>query len=89
MMLKLGDWAYGNQKRVFKYYKELYDEDTERADKVKAIESEMYAEVVTNGTIGDADVLEPIVELETNMNEVPDDDGYVYDNEGNEIDNYE
>lgn len=88
MALKLGDWAYGNQKRVFKYYKELYQEDTERADKVKEIENEMYAEMITTGDVGEtfgASSASP----EMNMTEVPDADGLVYDNEGNEFDNYE
>ena len=88
MALKLGDWAYGNQKRVFKYYKDLYQEDTERADKVKEIENEMYAEMITTGDIGEtfgASSASP----EMNITEAPDADGFVYDNEGNQFDNYE
>ena len=87
MALKLGDWAYGNQKRVFKYYKELYQEDTERADKIKEIENDMYAEMITSGDVGE--IFGGSAPPEMNMTEIPDADGLVYDNEGNEIDNYE
>ena len=85
MVLKLGEWAYGTQKRVFKYYKELYDEDAERADTVKQIETEMYAENVTNGVIGDDNMDAGTSDYQTNISQVADDDGTIYGPEGNEL----
>jgi hypothetical protein len=87
MVLKLGDWGYGNQKRVFKYYKDFYDEDTDRAGKIKDIESEMYADLITNGDIGET--FESPISPEMNMSNAPDADGIVYDQDGSEQANYE
>ena len=42
MKLKLGDWSYGTNKRVFKYYKDLYEDEDKRANEVKDIMHEMY-----------------------------------------------
>ena len=42
MNLKLGDWSYGTNKRVFKYYKELYADEEKRAEEVKDIMQKMY-----------------------------------------------
>ena len=42
MKLKLGDWSYGNDKRVFKYYKNLYESEDARANEVKDMLHEIY-----------------------------------------------
>ena len=62
MKLKLGDWSYGTDKRVFKYYKELYSEENTRAENVKKIMREMYAyqnetNTMTSDIIGDVNNL--------------------------------
>ena len=45
MSYKLGDWSYGNQKRVFKYYKDLYEKEEITANKIKDTMNEMYTMV--------------------------------------------
>ena len=40
--LGLGKWAYGKGKQVFKYYKESYDDENERAKQVKTMMNQMY-----------------------------------------------
>ena len=62
MKLKLGDWSYGTDKRVFKYYKELYSEENTRAENVKKIMREMYdyqneTNTMTSDIIGDVNNL--------------------------------
>ena len=94
MAYKLGEWAYGNQKRVFKYYRELYDEDTKRADKIKEISQELYSDVITSEGVGSNTTLTTLEEegappAEYDIALVPDDDGAVYDKEGNELDDFE
>lgn len=42
MNLKLGEWSYGTNKRVFKYYKDLYDDEDSRANEVKDMMRKMY-----------------------------------------------
>ena len=97
MAAKLGDWSYGNQSRVFKYYKQFYNEDTERANEIKNIAKELYAETITDG---DNDLyngsqfensLTDIINNEEaqDITLVGDEDGIVLDNEGCEIDDYE
>ena len=94
MAYKLGEWAYGNEKRVFKYYRELYDEDTKRADKIKEISHELYSDVLTSEGVGSNTTLATLEEegappAEYDIALVPDDDGAVYDKEGNELDDFE
>ena len=42
MNLKLGEWSYGTNKRVFKYYKDLYEDEDSRANEVKDMMRKMY-----------------------------------------------
>ena len=35
MALKLGDWSYGNDQRVYKYYKQLFEKEKEIAVEIK------------------------------------------------------
>ena len=97
MAAKLGDWSYGNQSRVFKYYKQFYDEDTERANEIKNVARELYAETITSGqnnVYGNSDFENSLTEMineeeAQNMNMVADEDGIVYDEQGCEVDDYE
>ena len=97
MAAKLGDWSYGNQSRVFKYYKQFYAEDSEKANEIKNIAQELYSTTITSGEndIYDDPEFENsftgiIMNEETeNINMIPDEDGIVYDEQGCEIDDYE
>ena len=51
MKLKLGDWSYGTNKRVFKYYKDLYEDEDKRADEVKDIMHKMYEKQSEEGNV--------------------------------------
>lgn len=97
MAAKLGDWSYGDQSRVFKYYKKFYDEDTERANEIKNVAHELYAQTITSGNndvYGGSpfeDSLTNIIRNEEtqNISMVADEDGVVYDDDGSELDDYE
>ena len=97
MAAKLGDWSYGNQSRVFKYYKQFYNEDSEKANEIKDIARELYSESITNGgndiydDTGFEESLTGIITNEEteNISMVADEDGVVYDEVGCEIDDYE
>lgn len=97
MAAKLGDWSYGNQSRVFKYYKQFYNEDTERANEIKNIAKELYAETITdgdnnlyNGSQFENSLTDMINNEEAqDITLVGDEDGIVLDDEGCEIDDYE
>ena len=94
MAAKLGDWSYGNQSRVFKYYKEFYEEDTKKANEIKNIAQELYAETITNNNYEDSEFENTLTEIINqeemqNINMVADEDGIVYDEQGCELDDYE
>ena len=94
MAAKLGDWSYGNQSRVFKYYKEFYEEDTKKANEIKNIAQELYAETITNDNYEDSEFENTLTEIINqeemqNINMVADEDGIVYDEQGCELDDYE
>lgn len=94
MKLKLGDWSYGTNKRVFKYYKDLYEDEDKRANEVKDIMHEMYEKQSQDGNT----VYQETVDVENDF--IPEDqegglfigenDDY-YDEQGQELeidDNY-
>jgi hypothetical protein len=97
MSAKLGEWSYGNQSRVFKYYKQFYDEDTDKANDVKNIAQDLYAETITDGSNEPYDdsqfensLTSIICDEETqNITLVGDADGIVLDDNGCELDDYE
>lgn len=97
MSAKLGDWSYGNQSRVFKYYKQFYNEDTEKANEIKNIAKELYAETITdgnneiyNGSQFENSLTDMINDEEVqNIRLVGDEDGIVLDEEGCEMNDYE
>ena len=97
MAAKLGDWSYGNQSHVFKYYKQFYDEDTERANEIKNVARELCTETITSGqnnVYGNSDFENSLTEMineeeAQNMNMVADEDGIVYDEQCCEVDDYE
>ena len=92
MAYKLGEWSYGNQKRVFKYYKELYEKEEITANQIKETMQEMYTMVespdvnqVSNDTPDDG-----IISDETlNIRMVANDDGEVLGENGEVIEDYE
>ena len=97
MVAKLGDWSYGNQSRVFKYYKQFYNEDTEKANEIKNIAKELYAETITNGSnelYNNSQFENSLTDMINNeeMQEITlvgNEDGVVIDDEGRELDDYE
>jgi hypothetical protein len=97
MTAKLGDWSYGNQSRVFKYYKQFYQEDTDRANEIKDVVQKMYVDTITDGE-NDVynisqfeDSFTNIINNEEteNVNMVPDENGTVYDEQGQELEDYD
>tara|TARA_B110000093_G_C12716099_1_gene304213 strand:- start:139 stop:657 length:519 start_codon:yes stop_codon:yes gene_type:complete len=92
MTYKLGEWSYGNQKRVFKYYKGLYEKEEITANQIKETMQEMYTMVES------PDVTE-VIEQQTdevimndeslNIRLVGDDDGEVIGQDGEIIEDYE
>ena len=88
MKLKLGDWSYGTNKRVFKYYKDLYEDEDKRANEVKDIMHEMYEKQSQDGNT----VYQETVDVENDF--IPEDqegglfigenDDY-YDEQGQEL----
>uniref|UniRef100_A0AB39JBQ9 Uncharacterized protein n=1 Tax=Florenciella sp. virus SA2 TaxID=3240092 RepID=A0AB39JBQ9_9VIRU len=88
MSAKLGEWSYGNHKRVFKYYKEFYEQDKEKSNKVKEIVDELYNDKVTNEDFNSyhSEINEEEGDINYNISNVPDEDGNIIDEEGNEID---
>lgn len=97
MAAKLGDWSYGNQSRVFKYYKQFYHEDTEKANEIKNVARELYSESITDGSnelyenSHFENSLSDIINNEEaqEITLVGDEDGIVLDEEGCEINDYE
>lgn len=97
MSAKLGDWSYGNQSRVFKYYKQFYTEDTDKANEIKDIARDLYSETITNGendVYHDEQFENSLTGIITNeetqhIGTVADEDGNIYDEQGCEIDDYE
>lgn len=97
MTAKLGDWSYGNQSRVFKYYKQFYQEDSEKANEIKDIARELYSETITNSgndIYDDVEFENSLTDLITNeetekISMVANEDGVVYDDIGCELDDYE
>ena len=97
MAAKLGDWSYGNQSRVFKYYKQFYQEDSEKANEIKEIARELYSETITNGgndVYDDAEFENSLTAIITSeetekITMVADEDGIIYDEVGCEINDYE
>tara|TARA_A100001011_G_scaffold400745_1_gene518245 strand:+ start:5588 stop:10879 length:5292 start_codon:yes stop_codon:yes gene_type:complete len=97
MAAKLGDWSYGNQSRVFKYYKKFYEDDTSKAKNVQNEAEKMYYQSITdeNNDVYNESPFEDsltniIINEETqNMSMVADEDGNVYDDQGCELDEYE
>lgn len=97
MAAKLGDWSYGNQSRVFKYYKQFYHEDSEKANEIKNIARELYAETITDGNnelYHDSQYENSLTDMindeeAQDITMVGDEDGIVLDDEGCELDDYE
>ena len=97
MAAKLGDWSYGNQTRVFKYYKKFYEDDTSKAKTVQDEAEKMYYQSITdenNDVYNESpfeDSLTNIITNEENQNisMIADEDGVVYDDQGRELDEYE
>uniref|UniRef100_A0A6C0KZ04 Uncharacterized protein n=1 Tax=viral metagenome TaxID=1070528 RepID=A0A6C0KZ04_9ZZZZ len=97
MAAKLGDWSYGNQTRVFKYYKKFYEDDTSKATNVQDEAEKMYYQSITdenNDVYNESpfeDSLTNIITNEENQNisMIADEDGIVYDDQGRELDEYE
>jgi hypothetical protein len=44
MALKLGEWSYGTDKRVFKYVKDYYEKEKETADNIKSMMNTLYSD---------------------------------------------
>lgn len=97
MAHKLGDWSYGNQKRVFKYYKQFYDQDTQKANEIKEVAKELYHQNITNGDLDvyGEDIIgkttdDMIIEEEQkNITRIANEDGIVYKDDGDEYEDYE
>tara|TARA_Y100000768_G_scaffold388678_1_gene386095 strand:- start:6452 stop:11614 length:5163 start_codon:yes stop_codon:yes gene_type:complete len=92
MAYKLGEWSYGNQKRVFKYYKELYEKEEITANQIKETMQEMYTMVESPDVnqVTDQPSDEVIMNDESlNIRMVADDDGDVVGQDGEIIEDYE
>ena len=86
MNLKLGEWSYGTNKRVFKYYKDLYDDEDSRANEVKDMMRKMYEHEEQDPQIGFHDQVNIDDDFSPEQNEGPlgilEEDDYV-DAQGN------
>tara|TARA_Y100000389_G_scaffold186230_1_gene206377 strand:- start:1791 stop:7190 length:5400 start_codon:yes stop_codon:yes gene_type:complete len=97
MSAKLGDWSYGNQSRVFKYYKQFYDQDTEKANEIKEIADQLYSQAITddvnssNSANNFENSLTTIIgnEEAEDIAMVAGEDGIVYGENGEELNDYE
>lgn len=92
MSYKLGDWSYGNQKRVFKYYKDLYEKEEITANKIKDTMNEMYTMVESQNisNIPNVTTDQEIMRTEAdNITLVANDDGEVFGENGEVIEDYE
>lgn len=46
MMHKMGDWAYGNDKRVFKYYRKYFEDEENIAKNIQKVNNELFGNEV-------------------------------------------
>jgi hypothetical protein len=85
MALKLGEWSYGTDKRVFKYVKEYYKKEKETAENIKEMMHNLYGEIEEEPPIEDVIEDEILEGQEDPRLLCPDDDEYI-DQNGNELD---
>ena len=83
--LGLGKWAYGKGKQVFKYYKESYDDENERAKQVKTMMNQMYHDNDAQDDFENTSSMDVFGEPQDNFNE----DASIYAEETDVMNHYE
>lgn len=61
MALKLGEWSYGTDKRVFKYMKDYYEKEKETADNIKSMINTLYNDESQLAIAHDGDMMQDII----------------------------
>lgn len=88
MALKLGEWSYGNDQRVFKYYKNLYESEKETAIEIHNMMSSMYGDETSENHSYEGQNVEGTEDDEI-YNEQTDDPRMLLNEEGEYMDEYE
>ena len=88
MALKLGEWSYGNDQRVFKYYKNLYESEKETAIEIHNMMTNMYGDETNEHNSYEGQNVEPTEEDQI-YNEETDDPRMLLNEEGDYMDEYE